>query len=198
MPELCFLLCGATVSILESLKKVSLRLHFTLSVTQNHDLFWFVSYLHHIFYVQFVFLLERGSIHLIQHTPASSQFPTILYSLESISFLFLDPTQVLCFIYRLWVYIFLLFMEYLDAFLLPSYMECPCHNFLCQEHMVLHGACFSHGSSLPSLWPPPPSVADKASLDRCWVWNYCFPGVSVFPFWGSFPYFVGVLFLVIS
>ena len=137
-------------------EKVSLGLHFTLSIIQNHNLFRFVSYLHCIFYVQFVFPLERRSIHLIQHMPANSQLPTILYCLESIFLLFLDPTQVLCFIYRLRVYIFLLCMEYLDAFLLPSHMECPCHNILYQEHMVLQGAHFFHRYPCPSLWPPPP------------------------------------------
>lgn len=42
------------------------------------------------------------------------------------------------------------------------------------------------------------SVADLGLLlTAVWVWNYCFLE-SVFPFVGSFPYFVGVFFLVIS
>lgn len=39
------LLNGSSLSILGSLKEVSYGLCFTLSVIQNHDIFWVVSYL---------------------------------------------------------------------------------------------------------------------------------------------------------
>lgn len=75
-------MCQNYVSFFNGLLLVSLGLwknKFHMDCVSRYELlkimiFWSVSYLDHIFYVQFVFLLERRHIHLIQQMPAVSSF----------------------------------------------------------------------------------------------------------------------------
>lgn len=119
--------------------------------------------------------------------PASSQLPTILHRLESIFFLLLNPHKSYTSYVDCDSTSFLLFMEYLGAFPLPSYMECSCHNFLYQEHVVLYGAHSFHGSSLPSLWPPPPGWSLAVQL-QTWGFSWLLFGFGTIVSWSLFSH----------